>query len=433
MSEAREEILALSRRVSDEGATEELSAELEIAANAYVTLAEKLEQLRIDSELESGSGRVVSAAIAPQSPIAPSPQRSGLLGVLGGLVLGVGMAFLYEYMDNTIKSPEEVERIYGAPVLGTIPAAKSDDGERRLTVTDATLSPTAEAYRALRNSLDFLNFEGDMNTIVVSSAAPGEGKSTVSANLAAALGQAGKRVVLVSSDFRRPTTEAFFGVNNLLGLSDVLLGTHTLKSALQRPGEDSVLVLTSGKMPPNPAELLSSSKMKALLDELKEWADWVIIDTPPLLAVADPASVARWADGVLLVSQAGRSTRDAARKAGELLSKVGATVVGVVVWGLREGKQGQGYGYYTSGYYYADYYAQPRSVSSAPEPRGVMDEAWWGPPESGGRRVARVLGRVLSGLLGFLVVLALAALTVYLLDGYFSWGLADSLFGALFG
>ena len=186
-----------------------------------------------------------------------------------------------------------------------------------------------------------------MKSILVTSAAPGEGKSTVAANLAAALAQAGKKVVLVSVDFRRPTTEQFFNVNNMIGLSDVLIGTHSLKAALQRPGDERLLVLTAGKMPPNPSELLGSKKMQDVVKSLEEWGDWVIIDTPPLLAVADAAAVARWADGVLMV-YSGRAFPRArpAAKAVELLHKVGAKMTGVVVCGLDESKSGPaGYGY----------------------------------------------------------------------------------------
>lgn len=440
LEDAKDQILELGRRIQSEGKSDELSAELQIATGTYTTLAEKLEQLKINEELETGSGRVVSVAVADALPVAPTPLRNAILGLAVGLALGLGMAFLYEYMDNTMKTTEETERIVGAPVLGTIPLEKYEKGvKRRLSVIEAPSSPAAESYRVLRNSLDFINFEHEMKTLIVTSAAPAEGKSTVAANLAASLSQAGKKVVLLSSDFRRPTTESFFGVTNLIGLSDVLLGTHSLKSALQRPGDESLLVLTSGKMPPNPAELLSSTKMQSLVDELEEWADWVIIDTPPLLAVADPASVARWADGVLMVSQAGRSTRDASRKAVELLGKVGARIIGVVIWGLQEGKDGQGYGYYAGGYYYyASYYSgteqakgKGKKPKAAKGKSGADDDYAWVPEISAGRRIARVVGRVFAGLLAFLLMVAIALVVVYFLDGYFAWGVVDSLFGLL--
>lgn len=433
---AQDQILELGRKIQQSGKTDELSAELQLVLQTYGTLAEKLESLRINQQLEGGAGVVVEPAAVNPDPVAPSPLRNAVLGLAVGLVFGLGMAFLTEYLDNTIKSTDEAERTYGAPVLGTIPVDQIEKGDRRrLVITEAPGSATAEAYRVLRNSLDFINFQHDMKTIVVTSAAPGEGKSTVAANLAAALANAGKKVVLVSVDFRRPTTQQFFNVNNMIGLSDVLLGTHSLKAALQRPGDSQLLVLTAGKMPPNPSELLGSSKMQEVVKSLEEWGDWVIIDTPPLLAVADPAAVSRWADGVLLVSKAGVSTRDAAHKAGELLGNTGARIVGVVVWGLQEGGKGSAYGYYnTSYYYYSNYYYSAtdkkgrRNLDSGARnvPLGQEGEyqgANWVPDRTPGQKAANAVGKVFVGLLAFLLVIAVAAGVVYFLNRFFGWGL----------
>jgi capsular exopolysaccharide synthesis family protein len=440
LDQAREEILELGRRVRDSGKSDELTAELQIATGTYSTLAEKLEQLRINERLESGSGTVVQDAAPPGSPVRPQPLRNAGLGLLVGLVFGVGMAFLYEYLDNTIKSTDEAEKTYGAPVLAIVPMDKIEKGQkRRLTIVEAPGSASAEAYRVLRNSIDFVNFEHNMKTVLVTSATPGEGKSTVSANLAASLAQAGKKVVLISCDFRRPTTDQFFGVNNLIGLSDVLLGTHSLKAALQQPTNDQLLVLTAGKMPPNPSELLASSKMEEVISSLEEWADWVIIDTPPILAVADPVSVARWVDGVLMVSKAMESTKEAALKAVELLSKVGARVIGVAVWGLDETKNrpgyGYGYGYYTGGYYYYhSYYGYapaPKGKKSAVQDGTEPEAGEWVAKPSAGRRIAAALGRIMSALLAFLAVLGIALVIAYFLDQYFGWGLSVTLLSLL--
>ena len=439
LDQAKADILDLGKRITQSGKSDQLAAELQIATGTYTTLAEKLEQLRINQQLETGPGRVVSSAVVNDVAVSPKPLRNGALGLAVGLVFGLGMAFLYEYLDNTIKTTDEVEKIFGVPVLGTVPAEKMEKGEkRRLSIVQSPGSSTAEAYRVLRNSLDFINFQHDRRTLLVTSAAPGEGKSTVAANLAAALAQAGKKVVLVSVDFRRPTTDQFFNVNNMIGLSDVLLGSHSLKAALQRPGDEQLLVLTSGKMPPNPSELLGSTKMEEVMKSLEEWGDWVILDAPPLLAVADPAAVARWVDGVLMVTQAGVSTREAAKKAMELLGKVGAKMTGVVVWGLDESKGSGGYGYYAGGYYYASYYAHPaestrRSKNKADngaQAVGVGMSAaapQWVPEVSAGRKFAALLGRLLTGLLAFLLIMAVAAVAAYFLDRYFGWGLASQV------
>jgi succinoglycan biosynthesis transport protein ExoP len=400
---------------------------------------------------------VVSAAAIDTVPVSPQPLRNTGLGLAVGLVFGLGVAFLMEYLDNTIKSTEEAEKAYGAPVLGYIPAEKFEKGEkRRLTIVQHPGSPAAEAYRVLRNNLDFINFEKDVKTLLVTSSAPGEGKSTVAANLAAGLSQAGAKVVLVNCDFRRPVTDQFFTINNVVGLSDVMLGRNSLKAALQKPGDSELLVLNSGKMPPNPSELLGSAKMSELIVSLKEWADWVIVDSPPLLAVADAAACARWSDSVLMVSRGGVSTRQAANTGRETLEKVGARIAGVAVWGLEEGPAGGGYGYsydgYHGSYYYHGYYSQQpvnarRSsmgkTAAAPDsgakgtpgggtvaaPKTVPDTPVqvYMPAKSTGRKVAEGIGRAMKIVVVIIVVLAVLAVVVYLLNGYFGWGLLRSL------
>jgi capsular exopolysaccharide synthesis family protein len=435
---AKEEILKLGREIQEQGKSDDLAAELSIATGNYTTLAAKLEELRINAQLETGSGRVVSPAVVTTEPVEPTPARNAALGLVVGLVFGLGMAFLYEYLDNTIKSSEEIERLVGAPVLGMIPGEKYEKNERRrASILTHPGGAGAEAYRALRNNLDFINFQHDIKTLLVTSAAPAEGKSTVSANLAAGLAQAGKRVVLIACDFRKPTTHQFFGVRNQIGLSDVLTGQRTLKAAVQRPIDDlDLLVLTSGKIPPNPSELLGSEKMRDLLEEFKESADWVIIDTPPLLAVADGAAAARYADGVLLVTRGGTSTREAVRHAGEMVTSAGGRTIGVVVWGL-EGLPGRGgYGYGQEGVYggyysYADYYNTPEEPqASAPAHRSTGGaSSVYIPPKSPGRKVAESLGRIVGVVLAVLAVLAVAALVVYFLDQAMGWGIVVGLLG----
>jgi capsular exopolysaccharide synthesis family protein len=443
LDQSKTEILALGRKISDQGKSDELSAELQMATGAYTALASKLEELRVNEQLETGSGAVVDPAVVPTVAASPKPVRNSGLGLGVGLVFGVGMAFLYEYLDNTIKSDDEAERLYGVPVLGHIPFVKLEKGvEQHLAIVEKPGSPAAESFRVLRNSLDFINFEHNMKTLMVTSAAPGEGKSTVAANLAASLAQAGAKVAMVSCDFRRPTTEGFFSVPNVLGLSDVLLGRNSMKAALQRPGDEQLLVLTSGKMPPNPSELLGSAKMQELIESLEEWADWVIIDTPPLLAVSDGAAVARWADGVLLVSRGGVSTRESAQKGVEMLANVGANVIGVVISGSEEGSRDGGYyagaGYY--GEYYSYYSYAPRdhkrakksdsgaraSVKVKIEPE---TDAVWIPPKSSGRVFAEAVGRVMAGVLSFVLVLVVAAALALVLDRYLGWGIMRVVLG----
>lgn len=446
LSEAEQRIIEIAEAREEEGPSDALDAQLGIASGAYGTLVEQLEQLKINEQLETGSGTVVSPAVRAAVAVEPSPARNAILGLAVGLVFGLAMAFLYEYLDNTIKGREEAEAIFGAPVLGTIPAEKLDKGEiRRLSILTHVGSPAAEAYRVLRNNLDFVNFDRRVKRILVSSAAPTEGKSTVAANLAAGLAQAGHRVVLVNCDFRKPTTAQYFSVSQMIGLSDVLMGTTTLKSALQRPREDlDLLVLTSGKLPPNPSEILGSPKMGELVESLEDWADWVILDSPPLLAVADGAAVSRWVDGVLLVTRGGVSTREGARRSVDMLKRVGARVIGVVAWGLEPGTAGIGYGYFAgkgrsnSYYYYSDYYSAGAAESGAPEVKRTKSSGrdakaspagTYVPPKTAGRRLAEGVGRVLTVTLGIIAFLAVVAIVLYALDEALGWGLLEILTG----
>lgn len=345
LSQATSEALSLGQRVQTSPKSSQLTAELNIAITNYTQLALKLEELKVNEQLALGSGSVVSPAAVDPVPISPKPARDAVLGLVVGLAFGLGLAFLLEYLDNSIKSAEDVETLYGAPVLGHIPEEKVRKGEkRRLSIGPGPTGAAAEAYRVLRNNLSFVNFQNDIKTLLVTSSAPGEGKSTVAANLAAALVHSGAKVVLVNGDFRRPVTDEFFDVDNSVGLSDALLGRADLSTALQR-SSDHLSVLNSGPMPPNPSELLGSQKMGEIVKILEELFDWVIVDSPPLLVAADTSALVRWADGVLVISRGGVSTRQAAKAGREMLERVGARVVGVVLWGLSDAASGV-YGIY---------------------------------------------------------------------------------------
>lgn len=408
----------------------DVQAELQIATGLYTTLAEKYETLKVSEQLEVGSGSVVSPAAIDTIAVSPKPTRNGALGLAVGLVLGLCMAFLAEYLDNTVKSAEEAQELFGAPVLGTIPTVQFKAGEaRRLTIVQDPGSRGAEAYRGLRNSIDYVNFEHSIKTLLVTSAAPGEGKSTVSANLAASLAMAGAKVVLINCDFRRPTTDEFFDVDNQLGLSDVLAGRISLQAALQETGDEKLRVLTPGKMPPNPSELLGSEKMTALIETIKADADWIIVDSPPLLAVADAAATARWTDGVLVVSRAGVSTHPAAANARDILDKVGARILGVVVWGLDESRAGRsGYGGYYGGYYSEYYGAGAQADSGA---RNTLEGAqphrragdFVMPDERKPRGIAQWKSGWRLGVLVFVAVAVALGAAVMILNGGLGWGL----------
>lgn len=340
LADLRARIEEIGTRLGSPGDQSEnpgLQARLQAATARYTTLSATYEALKVAEQRERGPATFVSSEAPDAVPVAPAPVRDGALGLLAGLALGLGVVLVVKRPDETVRSPEEAERIFGAPLLGAIPAEYLGLGEPHwLAITQRPGSHAAGAYSRMRENLEFVNFQRDLRTVVVAAAAPAEGKSTVAANLAASLALAGARVVLVNCDFRSPATSRFFKVNDSLGLSDVLSGRMPLGVALQATDVHGLRALVCGRVPPNPSAMLGSRTMTELVAALEATHDWVIVDSPPLLTVADAAATVRWADGVLLVTCAGVSTRPAAANARDLLAKVRARTLGVVVWGVKE-------------------------------------------------------------------------------------------------
>jgi capsular exopolysaccharide synthesis family protein len=284
--------------------------------------------------------------------VSPTPRRNVLLGLLLGLVLGVGSVVLLEHLDDSIKSKEDIERnAPGLMVLGVIPLVPQwrDRTQTRLVAMTEPNSPTAEAYRTLRTSIQFLGLDRSLRVLQVTSPVASEGKSTTLANLAVALSQAGSRVVVVCCDLRRPRIHQFFGVPNEVGLTSVLLGQVPLTKALQSvPGQPRIMVLASGPIPPNPSELLSSQRTADLLSQIANQADIVLVDCPPVLPVTDAAVLARKVDGTLVVASAGMTTTKDLARTIQLLGQVDAPLLGVVLNG-GTAEAGYGYTYYQAG------------------------------------------------------------------------------------
>jgi capsular exopolysaccharide synthesis family protein len=308
-----------------------------LAANTRLsTLSDNAQHLIIAKTLETGSVDIVTPGTADPIPVSPKPVRNGALGLALGLGLGLGMAFLTNILDSTVKSSEEASNLYGAPVIGQIVEEKRAPGTPQLPIILAEPgSQAAESYRGLRNNIEFINFDRSIKTLLVTSSVSGEGKSTVAANMATAMARAGWKVVLLVIDFRRAAAEETFGMERSPGLSEVLAGSARLESVVLRPIQ-GLRLIPSGSTPPNPNELLGSRAMLRLLAALGESADLIIVDTPPLLAVADAATVARFSDAAVLVTRDGITTRDAARKARQQLDRVGERIIGVVVTGVKE-------------------------------------------------------------------------------------------------
>jgi capsular exopolysaccharide synthesis family protein len=303
-------------------------------------------------QLQSGSTlrvSLVEPALAPTEPVRPRTKLNAAFGLLLGLILGVGLGFLREFLDRSVKTPEELEAATGVPVVGTIPPFKA--AKEPIPVAEQPRTAVAEAFRKLRTNFAFLRVDRDSVCCVFTSPASGDGKSTVAANLAIALAQAGQRVALVDADLRKPTVHKLFGLHQRVGTTTVLLDQADVHDALQDLGPGLPAVLTSGQLPPNPSELLGSRRMEELLADLRATFEVVLIDCAPLLPVTDPMVISRFADGILLIARASTTTKDQAAATKAACVKAGATVFGTVLNAtpVNEGDQPAYYAYYGEG------------------------------------------------------------------------------------
>lgn len=250
----------------------------------------------------------------------------------------------------------------------------------QLVITTDPKSPAAEAYRTLRTNLQFSSLDRPLKTLLITSSGPGEGKTTIASNLGGAFAQAGKTVILVGADMRKPTLHTVFGLDNRVGLSNVLTGHVKLENALRKTMQHGLLVLPSGPIPPNPAELLGTQRMRDLVQELTGYADLVIFDAPPVIAVTDAGILAQMVDGTLFVVSLGTTPREVAQSAVEQLQQVGARVLGAVANRLENGS-----GYYY--YYYTSYYGE-EDAASVPWWRRLFRGNAGGVPKKASRQAA---------------------------------------------
>ena len=339
-------------KTADDSQKTRLEASLAQYRTTYSSLLANAQQAKI-SESQSINNLVVSEpAIVPEEPVRPHALTNTLLAAVIGAMLAVGAAFLIEYLDDTVKTPDDIERVSGLSTLGAIARLKDAGGTRQLIAWLRTQAPESEAYRTLRTNIQFSSVDKPIRTLLVTSSSPGEGKSTTTANLAVVLAQTNQKVIVVDTDLRRPVLHKVFGVPNNTGLTTALLagGARTLEHHLQPTEIENLLLLPSGPVPPNPSELLGSHRMGQLIQTLAGEADIVIFDSPPVLAVTDAAVMARQVDGVLVVADAGRTKEGALANAVGDLQKTGANVLGVALNRL-DPRRGYNYYYY---YYYAD-------------------------------------------------------------------------------
>jgi non-specific protein-tyrosine kinase len=319
--------------------------------NTYSTLVQNYEQMRLTAMQSTDNVVILQEATVRSSPIRPRISMNTALAGVVGAMLAVGAAFLIEYLDDTVKTPDDIVQVAGLETLGIVNRMPQDDGE--LVTLNEPLSPVSEAFRVLRTNIRFSSVDRQIRTLLVTSPGPLEGKSLTVANLAVTMAQAGLKVVVVDADLRRPRQHRIFDIHPRGGLAQSLL-EGLANGRLQTVGGTSLAVLPVGERPPNPVELLGSQRMQDLLAQLLQQVDMVLIDTPPMLPVADAAVLAPHIDGVLLVVHAGKTRRQALRQAVEGLRQVGANLIGVSLNSVPR----RGGGYYYNYAYYDRYYGE---------------------------------------------------------------------------
>jgi receptor protein-tyrosine kinase len=322
---------------------------------------------------------VEQRATVPTSPVSPNKKKNLAAGVLLGGMLGIGLALLRNALDNTVKSQEVLEEITGTGVVGYIPFDKKFEAVPAISF-DTDNSSAAEAFRKLRTNLQFLTVDNPPRVILITSASPSEGKSTVAINVALALAEAEQNVVLVDGDLRRPRIAKYLGVLGSVGMSNVLSGAAPLTEVLQTTKYPQLTVLAAGPTPPNPSELLGSLTAQKMLGELRTQFDYVIIDSAPLLAVTDGTVLAVHADGALIVARFGKTKRDQLRHSVGILNDVGAALLGGVLTMMpTRGSGVYSYNYYYYGGSYGD--EKPKQAIVTPPSRVQVSESTSGPDE----------------------------------------------------
>ena len=345
-----------------------LQTQLKEQQNIYNTIFNDSQALRVQAATSTTNVLVVEPAAPNTNPLQPRTLNNTFLALIVGGLISVGFILLIDYLNDTIRTPDQLQEMIGRQALGVIPFIKSNAERDETLITHIKpRDPTSEAFRILRTNLEFMSIDEKLKRLIMTSPSPSEGKSTTIANLAAVLAQAGNRVILVDADLRKPSQHKIFSsTTNSQGLTTALLDSesplHYHVQSTQVPG---LSIMTSGPLPPNPAELLGSNRMEQILTELEETNDIILIDTPPTLTVADAAILTPKATGVAIVARIGQTREDALAQALQSLGNTGAKLFGVI---LNRATASDG-GYYYNAYYYRYYtyeygQKQPRANSS---------------------------------------------------------------------
>ncbi len=353
LDQQKTEALALGRKGIDYGS---LQRDATTNRQMYDSLLQRAKETQVGAELKSSNIRIVDAAIVPDGPVSPNKPRNLLFAIFGGGIFAVGLAFFFEYLDNRVKSPDEIKHYLGLPFLGLVPALAAKDGGAEDALLHNTVpSGFAEAFRTIRTNVLFSSTEEGGRSIVVTSTAPGEGKTLVATNLSIALAQAGQRVLLVDADMRKPRVHSVLGQEQTPGLSNVLVGNAKASEAVRKGPIQNLYVLPAGVTPPNPSELLGSTRFRDFLSTLVENFEFVIIDSPPVMAVTDASVIGHIANGVVYVVGCEQTSKYVASAALDQLEGAKAKFIG----GILNRVNVQRNPFYYSHYYrasYSDYY-----------------------------------------------------------------------------
>lgn len=364
------EALSLNRKGIEYGV---LLREVESNKQIYDSLMQRTKETGISSELRASNVRVVDPAEVPRSPISPNIQRGLMVSFGMSLLLAVGLAFALEYFDNRIKTPDQIRLDLGLPFLGMVPAMsrKYLNGNEPPLLSNTVPTDYSEAIRAVRTSLLFSSAQTGAKSLVITSTAPGEGKTLLASNLAIALAQAGQRVILVDADMRRPRTHELFGVDQEPGLSNLIVGTMDPRTVIHESHVPGLSVIPAGHVPPNPSELLGSRRFRDVVDSFQDRFDWIIIDSPPVMAVTDACLLAHSATGVLFVVGSEMTNRNVATVALDQLEASHAKFVGAVLNRVDLKRNSHYYSAYYRKDYVNHYAVAPSSTDSIRAARSV--------------------------------------------------------------
>ena len=362
MAEITQQINTLTQQANtttDKAEQMRLQDQISQDQDIYSRLLVSYEQVRLTEAQTVSSISQVEKAIVPVLPVSPRIWQNTQLAFLVGGLLAVIIVFLIEALNDTIHDPELFMQKFHLSILGVIAHHEQQEGSP-ITGREPR-SPVSEAFRSLRTNVQYASVDQPLRTLLVTSATPTDGKSTISSNLAVVLAQGGMKVCVIDADLRRPKIHHIFGVQNQIGLSELFMQpvVHLISSMQKNPVEN-VSVISSGRLPPNPAELLASKKMREILEVVLDQSDIVILDTPPVLSVTDAVVLSQAVDGVLLVVRPGSTKQTAFRQAVQQLNQVGANLLGVVI--NEAGQRGFNYNYYYRKYY-KDQYAYRSAYS----------------------------------------------------------------------